>query len=73
MLWSVESYDYLSRDSAEVSARVGNRLHGGAIILFRVGSPVLREALPQILALLRERGYCPVTVSELLNDQDQFR
>lgn len=73
VLWSVESYDYLSRDAAEVSARVGNRLHGGAIILFRVGSPVLREALPQILDLLRERGYCPVTVSELLNDQDQFR
>lgn len=68
VLWSVESYDYLSRDAAEVSARVESRLHGGAIALFRVGSPVLNEALPQILALLRERGFSAVTVSTLLQD-----
>ncbi len=68
VLWSVESYDYLSRDAAEVSARVGSRVHGGAIILFRVGAPVIPEALPRILELLRERGYSPVTVSGLLEE-----
>lgn len=66
VLWSVESYDYISRDAAEVSARVGKRLHRGAIINFRAGSPLLHEALPQILKLLRERGLEAVKVSDLL-------
>lgn len=68
VLWSIESYDCLSRDPAEVSAQIESRLHHGAIIVFRVGAPVLPEALPKILAHLRERGYIPVTVSELLKN-----
>ncbi|HOA34939.1 MAG TPA: polysaccharide deacetylase family protein [Bacillota bacterium] len=71
VLWSVESYDYLSRDAAELIARVGSRLQGGAIILFRAGTPVTLEALPQILELLREQGYSPVTVSALLDNLDR--
>jgi peptidoglycan/xylan/chitin deacetylase (PgdA/CDA1 family) len=70
VLWSIDSYDYLSRDPDEVSARIESRLHHGAIITFRVGAPVLPEALPKILAHLREQGYIPVTVSELLEDTD---
>ena len=68
VLWSVESYDYLSLDAAGVEARIGKRLHDGAIISFRVGSTVLPRALPEILGLLRERGYSPVTVSTLLGE-----
>ena len=49
-----------------MSARVGKRLHRGAIINFRAGSPLLHEALPQILKLLRERGLEAVKVSDLL-------
>lgn len=70
VLWSIDSHDYLSRDAAEVSARIESRLHHGAIIAFRVGAPVLPEALPKILAHLREQGYIPVTVSELLQGGD---
>ena len=58
VLWSVESYDYISRDAAEVSARVGKRLHRGAIINFRAGSPLLHEALPQILNCLLYTSRC---------------
>jgi len=68
VLWSVESYDYISRDAAEVVERIAGRLHGGAIILFRSGSPLARQALPQVLELLRRRGYSAVTVSELLEE-----
>ncbi len=70
VLWSVESYDSISRNASDVSTQVENRLHGGAIISFKVGSPVLPEALPQILKLLRERGYSAVTVSKLLQDPE---
>ncbi len=66
VLWSVESYDTHARNPGEVSARIASRLHHGAIVLFRVGAPVLEEALPEILAHLQEQGYQAVTVSELL-------
>ena len=70
VLWSVESYDNAGGSAVEVSSRVIKRLHGGAIIVFRVGSPVLIEALPQILTQMREQGYRPVKVSELLRDEE---
>lgn len=70
VLWSVESYDSISGDAAEVSMRVGKGLQGGAIINFRAGSPLLVEALPQILELLRERGLEAVKVSDLLGNRD---
>lgn len=68
VLWSVESYDYLSGDPAELCARIKSRVHHGAIVVFRVGAPVLLDALPEILACLREQGYLPVTVSALLKN-----
>lgn len=69
VLWSVESYDTLARNPDEVSTRIKNKLHHGAIVLFRVGAPVLPEALPEILLYLREQGYRAVTVSELLKKE----
>ena len=68
ILWSIDSYDYLS-SPAELSRRIKNRLHHGAIILFRVGAPPLPEALPKILAHMHKKGYRIVTVSELLDHE----
>lgn len=68
VLWSIESYDYLIGPD-ELNRRIKNRLHHGAIILFRVGAPSLPEALPEILAHMRKEGYRPVTVSELLKSK----
>ncbi len=70
VLWSVESYDYISRNATEVSAHVGKRLHGGAIINFRVGSPALPDALTEIMEILQEEGFHAVTVSRMLEDLD---
>ncbi len=69
VLWSVESYDYISQDAAEVSARVSKRLQGGAIINFRAGSPLLLKALPKILQMVRGRGLEAVKVSDLLKSR----
>lgn len=69
VLWSIESYDYLIGPD-ELNRRIKKRLHHGAIILFRAGAPSLTEALPKILAHMREEGYRPVTVSELLENKD---
>lgn len=66
ILWSIESYDSISDDGGAIADRVTERLHGGAIISFRVGAPALPDALPLIIKNLREKGYEPVPVSVLL-------
>ncbi|HHX87134.1 MAG TPA: polysaccharide deacetylase family protein [Firmicutes bacterium] len=66
VLWTIESYDWLSRDSSSLARQVLEKVRGGAIISFRAGSPLLAEALPVIINTLREQGYELVTVSRLL-------
>ncbi|MEW5785748.1 MAG: polysaccharide deacetylase family protein [Bacillota bacterium] len=70
VLWSVDSYDWTSRSSAEILGRVSGRLHGGAIMVFRIGAPLLPEALAGVLTELRSRGYKAVTVTELLQTEN---
>jgi peptidoglycan-N-acetylglucosamine deacetylase len=69
ILWSVDSYDWISETREELVRRVGDRVHGGAIIVFRIGAPLLGEALPEILAELKASGYEAVPISELLEKQ----
>ena len=71
VLWSIDSRDYLIKDPALLERRIESRLHHGAIIVFRVGAPSLPEALPGILAHIREAGYRPVTVTELLKNESR--
>ena len=73
VLWSIDSYDWISKSGAEISSRVDERLHGGAIIVFRVGAPMLPEALPDLFDVMRMQGLKPVSVSELLKSADQAR
>ncbi len=68
VLWSVDSYDWISLSGEEIASRVSERAHGGAIINFRVGARFLPAALPLVARNLRELGYEPVTASELLAD-----
>jgi len=66
IMWSVDSYDWISASSADIINRVAERVHQGAIISFRVEAPLLAEALPGILVMLRQKGYAPSRVSEIL-------
>lgn len=51
-----------------IRQRCGERVKPGAILALHDGVPATREALPQIIADLRGRGYELVTVDELLGD-----
>lgn len=73
ILWSVDSYDWISKSGEEIRNRVENRVHGGAIIVFRVGAPMLPGVLPEIIAALRQQGLEPVSVSELLKSANQIQ
>jgi peptidoglycan-N-acetylglucosamine deacetylase len=70
IIWSMESYDWISKSSSEITGRIEDRAHGGAIIVFRVGAPLLTDALPEIIQMLREKGLEPVPVSMLLKSTD---
>ena len=64
VVWSVDPRDYSAPGSAEITRRVLEEAHPGAIILLHDGSPdgdrshrQTVEALPAILEGLRNRGY----------------
>ncbi|MBS3942971.1 MAG: polysaccharide deacetylase family protein [Dethiobacter sp.] len=72
VLWSVDSYDWISKSGADIKRRVEERVHQGAIIVFRIEATFLPAALPEILTMLQLQGYDPYPVSELLEDRMQF-
>jgi peptidoglycan-N-acetylglucosamine deacetylase len=71
IIWSVDSYDLISKSEEELVQRVSARAHGGAIFVFRIGAPLLSEALPDILMELKQAGYEAVPVSKLLESSNQ--
>jgi peptidoglycan-N-acetylglucosamine deacetylase len=73
--WSVHTRDTMSRDATSMATRALSRIQAGDIVLLHDGHDregqrrrIAAEALPLILAGLRERGLECVTVSKLLSD-----
>lgn len=73
--WSIHSRDTFARDPRAVANGVVSRIRPGDIALLHDGHdrehrhrPLILEALPLLLAGLRERGLKSVTVSELSNE-----
>ncbi|MDA8097588.1 MAG: polysaccharide deacetylase family sporulation protein PdaB [Desulforudis sp.] len=66
--WSVDSLDWQDPGVDAIANRVLERVHPGAIILMHASDSAEQtpEALPRVLAGLKEKGYKLVTVSELL-------
>jgi len=71
--WSLHSGDTRLSDADRIADRVLRRIRGGDIVVMHDGHDLPRrhrsacgEALPKILAGLRERGFECVTISELL-------
>lgn len=67
--WGVDSQDWESKNAAAVTQRVVGGAYPGAIVLMHDTQPASVEALPTIIAQLKEQGYTFVTVSELLGDR----
>jgi peptidoglycan/xylan/chitin deacetylase (PgdA/CDA1 family) len=65
--WTVDSWDAFKKgiQASEIDQRVLDRASGGSIVLMHCGSWPTVQALPEIIATLRARGYELVTVSEL--------
>jgi peptidoglycan/xylan/chitin deacetylase (PgdA/CDA1 family) len=71
VMWDVDTLDWRPTSeggptATDIIAKVLSRAEGGSIVLMHLGGWNTLEALPGILAGLRERGLEPVTLSELV-------
>ena len=67
VLWSVDTLDWLHRDSGKVVRKAVGSVRPGSVILFHDIHPTTVRAMPRILKILSKRGYRFVTVSRLFN------
>lgn len=66
VLWTVSCSDYKEPSPAYIANRVLDLVRRGGIVLLHDGVRSTRQALPEIVRSLRERGYVFVTVGEML-------
>ncbi|WP_433513502.1 polysaccharide deacetylase family protein [Nonomuraea sp. CA-143628] len=65
VLWSVDTLDWLYRNSGHVTRAAVGPTRPGSIILFHDIRPTTVAAIPQVLKRLAKRGFHFVTVSEM--------
>ncbi len=64
--WDVDSLDWKDLSASEIAMRVINRVRSGSIILMHNNGEHTAEAVPIIIATLKNRGYTFVPVGELI-------
>ncbi|MDE7078515.1 MAG: polysaccharide deacetylase family protein, partial [Clostridia bacterium] len=69
--WTVDSLDWKGLSATEILSRVTSGVKNGSIILFHNNSDNILEALPLVIANLKNQGYKMVTLSELVY-QDNY-
>ena len=75
ILWDVNSKDWKTKDSRRISAKTVGKVKGGSILLFHDGNfsdvnvdySHTVSALRNVIPALKDRGFWPVTISELLS------
>ncbi|MFM8943946.1 MAG: polysaccharide deacetylase family protein, partial [Actinomycetota bacterium] len=65
VMWDVDPSDWTRPGAGVIASRVLNNVRPGSIVLLHV-QPQTAQALPMILAGLRERDLLPVSLEELL-------
>jgi polysaccharide deacetylase family sporulation protein PdaB len=70
--WSIDSLDWKELGKEPMVKRVTESLHPGAIILFHNNGKYTAEALPEIIAYVKEKGYEVVPISELLYKDNYY-
>ncbi|MFC4909983.1 polysaccharide deacetylase family protein [Actinomadura gamaensis] len=65
-LWNVDTLDWHDRDASVVAERAVKGARPGGVILMHDVYGTTVDAVPDIVARLKARGYTPATVSDLL-------
>ncbi|MFD1705160.1 polysaccharide deacetylase family protein [Siminovitchia sediminis] len=71
ILWSVDSLDWKIRNAWSVKYKIENGISPGGIVLMHDIHSTTADALPHLLSQLAKEGYQFVTVSQLLQWQEQ--
>ncbi len=66
MKWSLDSRDWKGYDASQIADTVLSEVESGDIIMFQNNMAATPEALPAVIAGLKEQGFTLVTVSDLL-------
>lgn len=64
--WSIDSLDYKGLSCEQMWERIAPNLQNGSIILMHNGTENTALSLDSIIKNIKEKGYQPVTVSELI-------
>ena len=64
--WTVDSLDWKGLSATEILTRVNNGVKNGSIILFHNNSDNILDALPLVIANLKNKGYKMVKISDLV-------
>lgn len=64
--WSVDSLDWKGISATEIVSRVTKNVTNGSIILFHNNSDNILEALPLVIANLKNQGYKMVALSDMV-------
>ncbi|MEP7059769.1 MAG: polysaccharide deacetylase family protein [Actinomycetota bacterium] len=73
VLWSVDSLDSQGASVRQIVQSVRKELSPGDIIILHDNRSTTENALPRILAIIRQRGLSPVTVPDLLTQDPPTR
>lgn len=68
--WSIDSLDWKGLSAKQIYDRVVPKAKSGDIVLFHNNSDHILDALPMILAALKEQGFEFVALSQLVADKD---
>lgn len=64
--WSIDTLDYNGLTGDQMWERIGPKLENGSIILMHNGTENTALSLNEIITKIKEKGYTPVKVSELI-------
>ncbi|MDE6276364.1 MAG: polysaccharide deacetylase family protein [Clostridia bacterium] len=64
--WTVDSLDWKGLSATEILSRVNKGVKNGSIILFHNNSDNILDALPLVIANLKNKGYKMVKISDLV-------
>lgn len=68
--WSIDSLDWKGLSAKQIYDRVVPKAKSGDIVLFHNNSDHILDALPMVLAALKEQGFEFVTISSLVADKN---
>jgi peptidoglycan/xylan/chitin deacetylase (PgdA/CDA1 family) len=72
ILWDINSRDYTGVSAASMTKRIVSKAEPGSILLFHTGVTSTIIALPEIVRLLRLKGYEFVTLDQLVSKHSAF-